>query len=135
MFFVALDVGVVAQPLVIFHVLVGDHMEQLLHLLLRKVAIRIGLQIGQGSNGRVAGLADRKPRGPARSQKRRTVRKPISTFYRRKSEDIRSQGFLEVRWRFLISLFQKPCPDIPRGEQALVHAMQPLGHGWRDISG
>ena len=45
-FFVALNVGIVAQALVIFDVLIGDHSKQLLHLFLRQAAIRIGLQIG-----------------------------------------------------------------------------------------
>jgi hypothetical protein len=45
---IAFNVGIVAQPLVVLDVFVGDDAKQLLHLLLREFAVGIGLQIGQG---------------------------------------------------------------------------------------
>ena len=49
MFFIAFHVGIVTQPFIVLHVLVGDHAKEALHLLLRERAVGVGLQIEQGT--------------------------------------------------------------------------------------
>jgi hypothetical protein len=49
----AIDVGVVALPLVVLDVFIGDHAQQLPHLFLRELAVGPGSQIGDSSLRRV----------------------------------------------------------------------------------